>query len=55
VWAVLIIAQILQALQIEIAARAEADPFEVSLALLVEYLPQFASGIMRLKKKAQLW
>jgi hypothetical protein len=42
VWAVLIIAQILQALQIEIAARAGADPFEVSLALLVEYLPQFA-------------
>lgn len=42
VWAVLIIAQILQALQIEIAGRAGADPFEVSVALLVQYLPQFA-------------
>jgi hypothetical protein len=42
VWAVLIIAQILQALQMEIAGRAEVDPFEVSLALMVEYLPQFA-------------
>lgn len=42
VWAVLIIAQILQAMQIEIAFRAEADPFEVSLALLVEYLPRYA-------------
>ena len=26
----------------EIAFRAEADPFEVSLALMVEYLPRFA-------------
>lgn len=42
VWAILIIAQILQALQMEIAARAQADPFEVSLALMVQYLPQFA-------------
>lgn len=43
VWAVLIIAQILQALRLEIAGRAGADPFEVSLPLLVEYLPFFAS------------
>jgi hypothetical protein len=40
VWATLIIAQILQALQVEIAGRAGVDPFEVSLALMVEYLPQ---------------
>ena len=41
-WAVLIIAQILQALQMEIAGRAGVDPFDVSLALLVQYLPQHA-------------
>lgn len=41
VWAVLIIAQILQALRLEIAQRAGADPFEVSMALLVEYLPEY--------------
>ena len=39
VWAVLIIAQILQALRLEIAWRAGVDPFEVSIALLVEYAP----------------
>lgn len=43
VWAVLIIAQIVQALRLEIAGRAGVDPFEVSLPLLVEYLPFFAS------------
>lgn len=42
VWAVLIIAQILQALRLEIAGRAGVDPFEVSLPLLVEYLPRWA-------------
>jgi hypothetical protein len=42
VWAVLIIAQVLQALRLEIAGRAGADPYEVSLPLLVEYLPYFA-------------
>jgi hypothetical protein len=42
VWAVLIIAQVLHALQREIAHRAGVDPFDVSLALLVEYLPRFA-------------
>lgn len=40
--AALIIAQCLQALRLEIAGRAGVDPFEVSLALLVRYLPQFA-------------
>ncbi len=39
VWAVLIIAQILHALQLEIAGRAGVDPFDVSLRLMVEYIP----------------
>jgi hypothetical protein len=42
VWAVLIIAQIFQALRLEIAARAGVDFFDVSLPLLIRYLPQFA-------------
>jgi hypothetical protein len=42
IWAVLTIAQILQALQLEIAARAGAEPEEVSLALMVEYMPDLA-------------
>lgn len=41
VWAVLTIAQILHGLQIEIAAKAGVDPFDVSLPLLVEYLPMW--------------
>jgi len=43
VWAVLIISQILQALRLEIACKAGADPFEVSMELLVEYAPQIAA------------
>ena len=43
VWAVLTIAQVLQALRLEIAGQAGVDPFEVSLPLLVEYLPFFAA------------
>ena len=39
VWAVLTIAQVVQALRLEIAHEAGGDPFEVSLPLLVEYLP----------------
>lgn len=39
VWAVLVISQILQALRLEIAARAGVDPFEVSMPLLVRYVP----------------
>ncbi len=42
VWAVLLISQILHALQLEIAAKAEVDPFDVSLPLLVEYLPAWS-------------
>ncbi|HEX5504556.1 MAG TPA: IS4 family transposase [Thermomicrobiales bacterium] len=43
VWAVFIIAQVLQALRLEIAGRAGVDPYAVSLPLLVEYLPCFAA------------
>lgn len=39
VWAVLLISQILHAIQLEIAAKAEVDPFDVSMHLLVEYIP----------------
>ncbi len=42
VWAVLLISQILHALQLEIAAKAQVDPFDVSLPLLVEYLPTWS-------------
>src|SRR5437588_4258103 len=41
VWACLIIAQVLQAIRMEVALRAQVDPFEVSLPLLIEALPQF--------------
>ena len=39
---VLIISQILQALRLEIAGRVQVDPFDVSLDLLVKYMPQQA-------------
>lgn len=42
VWAVLIIAQVLQALRVEIAGQAGVDPYAVSLPLLVKYLPYLA-------------
>lgn len=42
-YAILIIAQIVQALRLEIAARADVDVFDVSLPLVVRYLPQFAA------------
>jgi hypothetical protein len=38
-WAVLIIAQILHALHLEIAGLAQVDPFDVSLQLLTRYVP----------------
>ena len=41
IWAVLTIAQILHGLQMEIAGKAGVDPFDVSLPLLVEYLPRW--------------
>ncbi len=40
--AVLLIAQCLQALRVEIAHRAGVDPFEVSMPLMIRYLPEFA-------------
>lgn len=43
VWAVLIIAQILQALRFEIAQRLGRDPFEISMPLVVEYFPRWAA------------
>jgi hypothetical protein len=43
VWACLTIAQVLQALRMEVALRAEVDPFDVSLPLLFEALPQFSA------------
>jgi hypothetical protein len=43
VWAVLIIAQVVQALRVEIAGTAQVDVFDVSLPLLVQYLPLYAS------------
>ena len=43
VWAVFTIAQVVQALRLEIAGRAGVDPYAVSLPLLVEYLPFFAA------------
>lgn len=42
-WAVLIIAQILQGIRLEIAARAEVDPFDVSMELLVRWAPRLAA------------
>lgn len=42
-WAVLIISQILQALRLEIAGRAEVHPFDVSMKLLIQYLPSLAA------------
>src|SRR5207244_10782276 len=42
VWACLIIAQVLQAIRMEVALRADVDAFEVSLPLLIEALPQFS-------------
>lgn len=39
IWAVLIISQVLQALRLEIAGLAKVDPFEVSLKLMIEYIP----------------
>lgn len=42
-YAILIIAQIVQALRLEIAGRAGVAVFDVSLPLLVRYLPVFAA------------
>ncbi|MGH2412052.1 MAG: IS4 family transposase [Chloroflexota bacterium] len=44
VWAVFTIAQVFQALRLEIAARAGVDPFEVSMPLLVQEFPDFLAS-----------
>jgi hypothetical protein len=44
VWAVLIIAQILQALRFEIAQRVGRDPFDISMPLVAEYFPRWAAA-----------
>ena len=41
-WAVLIISQVLQALRLEIAGRAGVDVYDVSMPLLVQWVPQLA-------------
>lgn len=43
VWAVMIISQILQAMRLEIASRAGVDLFEISIALMVQYIPQWSA------------
>jgi hypothetical protein len=43
IWAVLTIAQLLQALRVLVAAAARVDPFDVSLPLLIRYLPMYAA------------
>ena len=43
IWAVLTIAQLLQALRLLVAAAAHVDPFDVSLPLLIRYLPMYAA------------
>lgn len=43
VWAALLIAQVLGALRLLVAAVARVDPFDVSMPLLVRYLPQYAA------------
>ncbi len=43
VWAVLTIAQLVQALRVLVAAAARVEPFDVSLPLLVRSLPQDAA------------
>lgn len=43
IWAVLLIAQMLQALRVEIAVRAEVDPYEVSMQLMIRHYPEYAA------------
>lgn len=39
VWGSLILAQLLQLLRLQLAVQAKQDPYDVSMALLIEYLP----------------
>jgi hypothetical protein len=43
VWACLLLSQLVLGLQVEIAARAEVEPFDVSAELLVRYAPQLVA------------
>ena len=52
VWACLILAQLLQAVRLEIACRAQVEPFEVSLPLLVTHLPAL---LMREQDPLAVW
>lgn len=40
IWASLLLAQLVHAFQVELAAQAEVDPFDISLALLTRYVPR---------------
>lgn len=42
VWAVFIISQVLQAIRLEIAGLAKVDPFDISMPLLIDYIPRLA-------------
>lgn len=42
IWAVFIIAQILQAIRMEIAGKKNVSPFDVSLELVTRYVPELA-------------
>lgn len=42
VWATVILAQLLHALQVQVAAEMQVEPFDVSLELLWRYLPEFS-------------
>lgn len=43
-WGTLIISQLLHAVQLEIAGLAKVDPFDVSLDLVTQYVPQLAAN-----------
>jgi hypothetical protein len=42
IYAVLIISQILQSLRMEVAGRAGVDPFDVSMELMIRWMPHYA-------------
>lgn len=44
IWGALIIAQILQSLRMEVARQARCDPFEISMPLLVLYVPHWLAA-----------
>ena len=47
-WATVILAQLLQALQVQVAVESELDPFDVSLELLWRYLPDLSERAVKL-------